>query len=356
MKILHVVASVSKLNFGVWHAAVVGADYLEKKYGAKSELIVCAKTEQDIEPTIPFRYLRKSQRRQKEIEKILGAYSPSSTIIVTHGSWGIPTRIGKWSTNCGFRWMYVPQGMLEPWAFSQKWLLKKVYFNFFEKCYIKKAAVIRAVSDNELSNLKKMLRSTFCKIYNGVEVENRSITKGSDTIRFLFLARLHYKKGILPLVKAWSQVMAKNEKFMLIIIGPDDGELDNIKPYIKGNIHYKGALYGENKYATLKESHYYILPSSSEGFPSSVIEAMSYGTIPIITDGCNTPFVYSEGLGFRIEPTIQSISERLSQLSNDDYPPLIGEKNIKFVMNNFSKEIIGDNLFFEYKRILNERI
>src|SRR5687767_7987345 len=113
MNILHIVASVSKLNYGVWHAAEIGAAYLKKEHAVYSELIVCSRTESDIEPTIPFQYLTDLENKLERIKQILQPFPSSSTMVVTHGAWGLPTRIGNLAASLGFKWMYVPQGMLE---------------------------------------------------------------------------------------------------------------------------------------------------------------------------------------------------------------------------------------------------
>ena len=92
----------------------------------------------------------------------------------------------------------------------------------------------------------------------------------------------------------------------LIIVGPDEGELAKILPLISGNIEYKGPLFDSEKSEVLQKAHYYFLPSFSEGFPSSVVEAMSFGAIPVITQGCNFPEVFEQHLGYEISTDQES--------------------------------------------------
>jgi glycosyltransferase involved in cell wall biosynthesis len=116
---------------------------------------------------------------------------------------------------------------------------------------------------------------------------------------------LNYKKRLIPLIEAWnSSSLAGNSDIELIIAGPDDGELKNLKEILSlhpnGNIKYVGAVYGDKKKEILDSSHFFLLPSLSEGFPTSVLEAMQHGIIPMITDGCNFPEAFDADVALRI--------------------------------------------------------
>src|SRR5207249_4774582 len=63
---------------------------------------------------------------------------------------------------------------------------------------------------------------------------------------FLFMARLHHKKGVLPLVKAWlHSPLQNNANYELVIAGPDEDELKKIKPLLaqSDNAIYVGPIY-----------------------------------------------------------------------------------------------------------------
>src|SRR5690606_2109470 len=148
---------------------------------------------------------------------------------------------------------------------------------------------VRAVSRPEKANLEKQLGRGVTLVENGVTLPEDLPPKDDQETLFLFMARLHYKKGVAPLVRAWKRVMDGAGEKTLVIAGPDEGELEKIRPLLTGNVRYIGAVYGKEKEDWLKRSHYYFLPSFSEGFPTSVLEAMSYGLTPLITAGCNFP-------------------------------------------------------------------
>jgi glycosyltransferase involved in cell wall biosynthesis len=354
MRIVQIVSSISSINYGVWQAAIFGSTYLKKTYNVDSELWICTKTNNDtIEPEIPYKYFEKHQMSGTELKKWFTLFSKEETIFITHGAWLKPTFIGFKAKQAGFRWVYLSQGMFEPWALKNGWLKKKIYFAFFEKRMCRKADVIRAVSKPEEENLRKLFKSRICLIYNGVKFNPYDLSdKPADKKVFLFLARLHHKKGILPLVKGWSISMKGSSEDELLIVGPDEGELNKITPLINGNIKYYGALFGEEKKKMLQIAHYYVLPSFSEGFPSSVVEAMSFGAIPIISEGCNFPEVFKESLGYEVTTEEEDIAKVLRQVSNKPYDIGLARRNVEYVQQNLTESIIGDKIFTLYNEIL----
>jgi glycosyltransferase involved in cell wall biosynthesis len=276
--------------------------------------------------------------------------STQEIIIVTHGCWEQPTRLGYRFKKKGFPWVYTPQGMLEPWSIDQKKIKKKIYFTFFEKRWTVNASSIRAVSNEEKKNLELVYNQRVTMIPNGVRV-SKYVLKDSDKIIFLFLARLHHKKGVLPFVKAWVKTM-KYAKAELLIAGPDEGELDKIRPFFCDNVRYIGPIFGDAKRSLLKKSHYYVLPSFSEGFPTSVVEAMGYGAIPLISKGCNFPEVFDKGLGYQIEPEERSISQQLLKLKDEDFDHDLSHRNHEFIQKYYSESVIGDQFYAIYQETL----
>lgn len=353
MRIVQIVSSISSINYGVWQAAVFGSTYLNKTYNVDSELWICTKTKFDtIEPEIPYKYFKDHEMGGKGLKKWLTLFNKEETIIITHGAWLKPTFIGYKAKLAGFRWIYLSQGMFEPWALSNGWLKKKVYFALFEKRMCKQADIIRAVSLPEERNLRKLFKSKICLVHNGVKFNLFNPEEKVSTKKiYLFLARLHHKKGILPLVKGWSISMKGNPDVELLIVGPDEGELSKVSPFINGNIKYCGPMFGEEKIKMLQMAHYYVLPSFSEGFPSSVVEAMSFGAIPIISEGCNFPEVFNEDLGYEITTEEEAIANVLRKVCNIQYDIGLARRNINYVKENLTENIIGDKLFSIYKEI-----
>jgi glycosyltransferase involved in cell wall biosynthesis len=351
MNIIHVVTNAEKVNFGIWNAALLGTSYATEVKQANCELWVChGEVSVKIEAPVTVRLLN-GKSVAAAIDDIT-KFPANDTIIVTHGCWGRPSKIGAGARKKGYAWIYTPHGMLEPWSMSQKAFKKKVYWNLIEKRLTTGAGFVRSVSMVENKNLVNIFSQPVVNVYNGVLLPSFERKADNKKLSFLFMARLHLKKGIAELVEAWKHEMGNNEKFELIIAGPDDGELTNLQPHIGGNIKYVGPVYGDEKRKLLKESHYYILPSKSEGFPTSVIEAMSYGMIPVISKGCNFPDVFEKQLGYEVGEDVESIRTTLAGIRSVQWDNTLSTSNYAYVKSHFSEEVLGEQLYKLYKEAL----
>jgi glycosyltransferase involved in cell wall biosynthesis len=247
--------------------------------------------------------------------------------------------------------------MLEPWSMKQKKWKKSIFYRWVENPHAQKADLIRAVSTPEQNNLKRNYKRTIL-IPNGVNIPSEEvlISKSKYPVTVLFMGRLHHKKGIATLVRAWLQSRLNNDQdYKLAIAGPDQGELQVIRKLINGsgNVDYIGSIEGKNKETILKQATYFILPSFSEGFPSSVIEAMSYGCIPIISEGCNFPEAFDQNLAVRVSTEPQSIIEALNQLpdAGEEEKLALAVTNFNFIAQHYSLEKIAELQHNAYQQI-----
>ncbi len=356
MKVIHIVDNINLINLGIWEAAISTAPILAKEYRCNSWLIYPF-VEND--PEIPF--LIKLPIKNTSISQIRNLIVSNDfflhdTVIVSHGCWSFATRWAYKLNKLGFKWIYTPQGMLEPWSISQKRIKKYFYYKLIEYKYSKNADVVRSVSVPEFENLQKQFANVVL-IPNGVNIPLWQKEIASSIPVFLFIARLHKKKGIIPLIQAWKNVVGScSSKGLLLIAGPDDGELPEVLKLIRGvpSIKYLGSVYGKEKIDILQRSDFYILPSYSEGFPTSVIEAMANSLIPLVSNGCNFPDIFNLNLGFNLEPNIQSISiclNRAFALTINEMQEL-SKKNKNLIKECYSLDVIASLQFNLYDSLL----
>ncbi|HHW05596.1 MAG TPA: glycosyltransferase [Methanothermobacter sp.] len=106
----------------------------------------------------------------------------------------------------------------------------------------------------------------------------------------IYLGRIHEKKGLDLLVKAFHKI--KNENLKLVIIGPDDHYLGRLKKLISDlelddRILLTGPLYDRDKFEALVDADVFILPSKEyESFGMAAAEAIACGTPVIVTSNC----------------------------------------------------------------------
>ncbi len=321
MKIIHLISTPSLINYGVWTVVLKVFPLLKMEFSVEGE-IWFPETEDALHDDIRSVQWRSVSSGANASIRALRQYDPQETIVVSHGNWSLPTRWGRIAQREGYRWVVVPHGMLEPWSMRQRWLLKQVYFHFIEKPRLAKADAVIAVAKPEYNRLKSWFRNTV-HISNGIFPYRGAVRKPDLPVRFLFLGRLHHKKGVIPLVEAWTTSgLMGHEKYELIIAGPDEGEgekignmLSEVRARNSGvvNIRLPGMVEGNEKKEMLLSSQFLILPSFQEGFSTAVLEGMTYGCIPLITDSCNFPEAYEEKIAIRIATESSDIRRGLEE-------------------------------------------
>jgi glycosyltransferase involved in cell wall biosynthesis len=104
-------------------------------------------------------------------------------------------------------------------------------------------------------------------------------------------------KGLKEIILALK--LLKNEHdFNLIIAGegPDKYSfIQECKSQIPGKFEYVGVVYGREKQMVFERSHIFLMPSYYEGLPYSLLEAMAYKLVPIVTPVGSVPELVEDG-------------------------------------------------------------
>ncbi len=130
--------------------------------------------------------------------------------------------------------------------------------------------------------------SRLVRIPNGVPL--LSIDRTPNTVPLvLFLARLHPRKGVIDFAKAATLVAASGQRASFRVIGPDEGDLDKLEPYLVENggaVEYGGVVAPGEAVRELARADLYVLPSREEVFPMTVLESLSVGTPVLVGEDC----------------------------------------------------------------------
>ena len=123
------------------------------------------------------------------------------------------------------------------------------------------------------------------------EIRSIKMQKGKDKV-VTFLGRITMQKGPEYFVEAASRVLAKTHNVRFVMAGSGDMMEKMIRLAadrdIADRFHFTGFLKGRQVYEMLAESDVYMMPSVSEPFGISPLEAMQCGTPSIISkqSGC----------------------------------------------------------------------
>lgn len=176
----------------------------------------------------------------------------------------------------------------------------------------------------------------------------------------LFLGRLHAKKGLDPLLKAWSKNRreAESSGWRLALVGWDDGGYAAmcqgwIEDYgIANTCRWFGPAAGEAKAAALACCEAFILPSYSEGLPMAVLEAWSYRKPVFMTDACNLPEGFATGAARRITTDEAELADELRSVMTSAISAaelqLMGEKGYALARDRFSWKTVADQFIELY--------
>lgn len=198
-----------------------------------------------------------------------------------------------------------PHGTLDPFLYKRHRLRKSVMELLFEHRNLRHAAAIHFTTEEE-----KKLAAPYIFQTPGIVVplgldlsEYESLPEqGTFKSRYpetigkkivLFFGRLNFKKGLDILVQAFARVAQMRNDVHLVFVGPDNeryGEKVSGWLYRWGVLNratFTGMLTGEDKLAVLRDADMFVLPSYTENFGISVVEAMACEVPVVISDKVN---------------------------------------------------------------------
>lgn len=109
----------------------------------------------------------------------------------------------------------------------------------------------------------------------------------SRPLSILYLGRIEKNKGIDYILEASKRLRNEGVDFLLHIAGKEENEgeyLPIIRQELGDKFIYHGVVFGNEKSKLLKKCDVFLLPSFFEGLPMALIETMSFGEIPIVTN------------------------------------------------------------------------
>ncbi len=300
----------------------------------------------------------------------------NADIIHVHGVWMYQSVVAlNWHRATLRPYLISAHGMLDPWAIRNSAWKKRLARFLYEEEHLRQAACLRALCQSEADAIRALgLRNPICVIPNGIDlpkigdqqsdVRDQTPDVGNQKFVFgsaaegrkvlLYLGRLHPKKGLVNLIKAWSMAITSQpstgHSWILAIAGWDQGgheaELKRLcgelglsfadcaektqdaggqKPAARSpsspfpsseppSVVFLGPQFGEGKAACYANCDAFILPSFSEGLPRVILEAWAYGKPVLMTPQCNLPEGFAADAAMRIDPNFESISNGLRSL------------------------------------------
>ena len=279
-----------------------------------------------------------------------------------HSLWMHPSVVVRqWAARGNRPTVITANGMLEPSALNHSRWKKRAALLLFERGSLRRAGCIQVNTPAEAASVRALgLSNPIAIIPNGVDPAGEGAavsppwTKGRKVL--LFLGRIHPKKGLVPLVQAWSQRRGGDD-WILAIAGWNQGEHEQELKTLAGgrtDVVFLGPQFGPDKDLTYRACDAFILPSFSEGLPMAVLEAWAYRKPVLMTPGCNLSEGFAAGAAMRIEPEATNIAAGLGDLFAlaESERRSMGERGGRLVAERFSWPRVAEEMRAVYHWLL----
>jgi glycosyltransferase involved in cell wall biosynthesis len=297
-------------------------------------------------------------RASGSLRRGLQAAAPTTNIFHTHGLWLMPNVYPAWSAQqSGAPFLLSPRGMLGPAALAFSRLKKAVFWRLFQKDAVSSAACLHATSELEFDDIRAFgLTNPVAIVPNGIDLPTlpaRLPAGGPRTV--LSLGRIHPKKGLERLVRAWGRLETDGSVWRLRIVGADElGHAAELRALAAreglSNVTVEGPLFGQDKLDAYCDADLFVLPTLSDNFAMTVAEALAAGTPVISTKGAPWAGLDSHGCGWWVEHGEDALAAVLATAMAMPRSELkaMGAKGRDWMAMDFSWEAMGRDMLEVY--------
>jgi len=303
----------------------------------------------------PFKRLYWSPRMRNALLANAGKYD----LVHAHSIYLYPTLAASFSTALyGVPSVISPRGMLVRDLIARKsWLLKSLWLRLVERRNFTRAAAIHFTAQREWDDAAEIripLPAPFV-VPNGIDLPPLPEVP-RDPATVLFLGRLSWKKGLDRLIGALP-LMAGGTR--LDIAGNDE---EHYTPRLRelarslgvaDRVRFLGGVHGAEKYDLLRRATVFALPSYSENFGNTVVEAMAMETPVVVTPQVGlAETVSATRAGIVTGPQSHEIAESLNRLlRNPAEAREMGARGRHVVESRFTWTRVAEEMELAYEQI-----
>lgn len=271
----------------------------------------------------------------------------------------------------GVPYLVKPHGVLDPYLYRRHRGRKWIYEMLVERRNLRRAAAIHftTVEERELTRPLR-LKTPGVVVPIGVDLEEygdgvpgafrEAWPQTHGKIIILFLGRLNFKKGLDLLAHAFGPVGRQRDDVHLVLAGPEDaGYGARVRRWLEAEgvarkVTFTGMLLGADKLSAFRAADLFVLPSYSENFGLSVVEALACEVPVVISNKVNIWREVEEAqAGLVVDCEAGALGSALVALLGDPVRrKAMGRRGRRLVEARFTWQAVGPRMTQVYREIV----
>ena len=301
------------------------------------------------------RRLYYSPQLAQSLDRHIGDYD----VLHLHSLFLYPTlAAARCARKNGIAYLLAPRGMLVKDLIARRnTLLKQTWIHLFERRTLEQAAAIHVTSRLEAQEIQKFNFDwpEIIEVPNGLDPAPLHDDIVRDPNMILFLGRINWNKGLDRLIPALAGLP---ELYLMVAGNDEDGYTQELKQLaehhgVTERVIFCGPARGQDKWQLYQQAGVFALPSYSENFANTVLEAMAMACPVIVTPQVGLAEVVSQsGAGIVSAGDVHSLIGAISQiLDHQDQAQQMGEAGRRVVTERFSWPVIAASMENTYRRL-----
>lgn len=282
-------------------------------------------------------------------------------LIHNHSLWMMPNIYPGWVAKLSRTPFIVsPRGTLGGAAFDGGSSLKRLLWPLVQRPALSAVSCFHATAESEAREIRGHgFGQAIAVIPNGIDLPPYLPATEARRKEVLFLGRVHPKKGLDVLLRAWRRVESDAPGWTLRIVGPDNGGHLAQMVRLAGqlglrSVEFAGELVGAEKTAAYARASIFVLPTRNENFAMTVAEALASGTPAIVSKGAPWSGLEATRSGWWIDFGEEPLAEMMSLAIKTPSEELrkMGERGKDWMRSDFSWDAIGRKMTRVYEWVL----
>lgn len=297
-------------------------------------------------------------------------------LVHIHGLYRFPPTYAAWQARRqGVPFIVRPHGALDPYLYARsstgRMGIKRLYERWFDLPNLHAAGAIHYTAEDERERAAFLkLRAPSFVVPNGLDWERYRTLPARGALRarwglgdaplVLFLGRLHFKKGLDLLIPAFDTLRRQIPDAQLVIAGPENDDYgQQVRGWVgernlQAAVHFVGPLQGADVVQAYVDADVFALPSYTENFGMTVVEALACALPVVISDQVNIHAEISgAGAGLVTRCDADEVAQALETLLNDSgRRRAMGEAGRRLVRARYTWPAVVESLTAEYERVI----